>query len=81
MTYYRAHPLAQVILTGDFFQLPPVGKGKETKFAFESEKWSTVIKHTIMLTKVFRQADERTDAKSFWVSCMVLTILQSLPAC
>jgi ATP-dependent DNA helicase PIF1 len=52
----------KVIVTGDFFQLPPVTKGSEqVKFAFEAELWNESIKHTFNLTKVFRQHDEGTD--------------------
>jgi len=46
-------------VTGDFFQLPPVGKNDiATKFAFEAEAWTKVLKHTFNLTKVFRQSDQ-----------------------
>lgn len=48
----------QLIVTGDFFQLPPVSKGTLVKFAFEAETWNTVVKHTYNLTKVFRQSDQ-----------------------
>jgi len=48
----------QVILTGDFFQLPPVGKDKVAKFCFESSSWNRVIEQNVMLTHVFRQKDE-----------------------
>ncbi|THH11327.1 hypothetical protein EW145_g722 [Phellinidium pouzarii] len=49
----------QVIVTGDFFQLPPVMKGGNPKFAFEADLWGDTIKqHTYNLTKVFRQKDE-----------------------
>lgn len=47
----------QVIVTGDFFQLPPVAKGTEPKFAFEAEYWKKTVKKTFNLTKVFRQSD------------------------
>lgn len=47
----------QVIVTGDFFQLPPVNPNKVSKFAFEAKSWSTVVQRTVMLTKVFRQKD------------------------
>lgn len=43
----------QVILVGDFFQLPPVSIG-EPKFCFEAECWKDVHHHFI-LKQVFRQ--------------------------
>jgi ATP-dependent DNA helicase PIF1 len=48
----------QLIVTGDFFQLPPVAKGSATKFAFEADTWKQSVKHTFNLTKVFRQSDQ-----------------------
>jgi ATP-dependent DNA helicase PIF1 len=49
----------QLVVTGDFFQLPPVPdvKGREAKFTFDAGTWSTAIHHTIGLTEVFRQKD------------------------
>ena len=48
----------QLVVTGDFFQLPPVpDPGKVAKFAFEAGTWSTSIEHTIGLTQIFRQRD------------------------
>jgi ATP-dependent DNA helicase PIF1 len=50
----------QLVITGDFFQLPPVpdgGKQRESKFAFDAVTWSMSIDHTIGLTEVFRQRD------------------------
>jgi ATP-dependent DNA helicase PIF1 len=50
----------QLVITGDFFQLPPVPDGqqkREAKFAFDAATWSTSIDHTIGLTEVFRQKD------------------------
>lgn len=48
----------QLIITGDFFQLPPVpDSGKLAKFAFDANTWGTAIDHTIGLTEVFRQKD------------------------
>ncbi|KAF4462364.1 DNA repair and recombination pif1 mitochondrial [Fusarium albosuccineum] len=50
----------QLVITGDFFQLPPVpdhGAKRETKFAFDAATWTTSIDHTIGLTQVFRQRD------------------------
>jgi len=52
----------QVIFTGDFFQLPPVGTDGEPdteKFCFESPPWNFVFKpeNQIMLKTIFRQND------------------------
>ena len=48
----------QILLVGDFFQLPPVNKSDEvTKFAFESDAWKEVIKSSIELTEIQRQKD------------------------
>ena len=48
----------QLIITGDFFQLPPVpDPGKVSKFAFDAATWKTSVEHTIGLTQVFRQKD------------------------
>lgn len=54
----RAFGGIQLVVTGDFFQLPPVPDyGKVAKFAFDANTWSTTIEHTIGLTQVFRQRD------------------------
>lgn len=49
----------QLVITGDFFQLPPVPDrdSRDAKFAFDAATWSTSIDHTIGLTEVFRQKD------------------------
>ena len=48
----------QLVITGDFFQLPPVPDyGKAAKFSFDASTWTTSIEHTIGLTQVFRQKD------------------------
>lgn len=49
----------QLIITGDFLQLPPVpdGEQKESVFAFDASTWETSLDHTIGLTQVFRQKD------------------------
>jgi len=52
----------QVIFTGDFFQLPPVGNFGEPEteeFCFESDDWFSVFKleNHIQLKTVFRQSD------------------------
>lgn len=60
----------QVIVCGDFYQLPPVSKlqinpdGTEMKeqarFTFESEAWSTALSSSIILKEVFRQKGDQT---------------------
>eukprot|EP00586_Coscinodiscus_wailesii_P019392 CAMPEP_0172500930 /NCGR_PEP_ID=MMETSP1066-20121228/144210_1 /TAXON_ID=671091 /ORGANISM="Coscinodiscus wailesii, Strain CCMP2513" /LENGTH=651 /DNA_ID=CAMNT_0013275431 /DNA_START=541 /DNA_END=2496 /DNA_ORIENTATION=+ len=44
----------QVVLCGDFFQLPPVSL-KSGGFAFEAECWSRVVQCSILLKQIFRQ--------------------------
>jgi hypothetical protein len=52
----------QLVITGDFFQLPPVpdAEGPGTKFAFEACSWPRSVQHTVLLTEVFRQKDPGT---------------------
>lgn len=48
----------QLVVTGDFFQLPPVPeKDRCAKFSFDAVTWNTCIEHTVLLTHVFRQKD------------------------
>jgi ATP-dependent DNA helicase PIF1 len=48
----------QLVVTGDFFQLPPVPeKDRIAKFSFDAATWNTCIEHTVLLTHVFRQKD------------------------
>ena len=48
----------QLVITGDFFQLPPVPEyGRISKFSFDAGTWNTSVEHTIGLTQVFRQKD------------------------
>jgi len=44
----------QLLLVGDFCQLPPV---KQLTFAFESDRWTTIVPKVIELTLVQRQKD------------------------
>lgn len=53
----------QLIFSGDFYQLPPVGNNDEPdtqRFCFESEHWNDVFHPTnqIEFKKIFRQQDE-----------------------
>ena len=49
----------QVVLFGDFFQLPPVGRagGPARRFCFETEAWRRVVRRTFVLRRVYRQRD------------------------
>ncbi len=48
----------QLILFGDFLQLPPVSKiSQETFFCFESEAWQEADIEMIVLKDIFRQSD------------------------
>jgi ATP-dependent DNA helicase PIF1 len=48
----------QVVLIGDFFQLPPVKIELGAKYCFESPLWDKLNLATINLTKVYRQSDK-----------------------
>ena len=51
----------QVLFTGDFYQLPPVGDDSEPdtcKFCFESPLWDRVFTNQIQLKEIFRQTDD-----------------------
>jgi len=46
----------QLVIAGDFFQLPPVTKGR-VSFAFNASSWAECIPKPVNLTQVFRQKD------------------------
>lgn len=49
----------QLILSGDFLQLPPVSKRNEIKkYCFEAKCWNKLIDVTMQLTIVQRQNDK-----------------------
>ena len=49
----------QLVLVGDFHQLPPVNRGGQTApFAFKSSCWGSLINKTVELTLIQRQKDE-----------------------
>lgn len=55
----------QLVLCGDFFQLPPVGVGSgRNGYAFESRVWQDVfgghMNNMVILEKVYRQANDDT---------------------
>ncbi|RUM69976.1 MAG: helicase [Sulfurovum sp.] len=50
----------QVIISGDFFQLPPVSKEpKDKRFAWQSPSWKALELQTCYLEEKFRQDDNR----------------------
>ena len=50
----------QVILSGDFFQLPPISKNNDgKKFAWQSASWKELELQTCYLTKKYRQDDDK----------------------
>ena len=49
----------QLVVCGDFFQLPPVELSKDG-FAFEAKCWSEVITCSVLLKQVFRQQGDVT---------------------
>ena len=60
---YKPFGGIQLIFSGDFFQLPPVGDKDDPdtqRFCFESEDWNTIFHPSsqIQLIKIFRQTDE-----------------------
>jgi len=46
----------QLVLCGDFFQLPPVSL--LSGFAFEAKCWNENIKKSVLLTHVYRQGGD-----------------------
>jgi ATP-dependent DNA helicase PIF1 len=72
----------QLVVTGDFFQLPPVPEnGKEAKFAFDAATWSTSIGHTIGLTQVFRQKDPGRCPSPCWCRSQANPLAKSSHTC
>lgn len=46
----------QIVMSGDFYQLPPVKSN--SKFCFESDKFDQLFHNKIILDSIFRQKDE-----------------------
>ncbi|RNF20298.1 PIF1 helicase-like protein [Trypanosoma cruzi] len=65
----------QLVLAGDFLQLPPVVKhsGQDPRFCFESEAWCRVNPRVCILSQRFRQNDEGFFRMLNEIRCGVLT--------
>lgn len=51
----------QLVLCGDFFQLPPIGIGRgTTRFCFEARTWDTSVDESIVLKQVRRRCSIAT---------------------
>ena len=48
----------QIVLVGDFFQLPPVMRDTRVPYAFESEAWGRAGLQVCYLTEQYRQEDD-----------------------
>lgn len=48
----------QVILVGDFFQLPPISRGESVPFAFQARAWKDMKPLVCYLTEQHRQSDD-----------------------
>jgi ATP-dependent DNA helicase PIF1 len=57
--YLRPFGGMQVIFIGDFYQLPPVSRGEDTQFCFESALWGQTfaLENHIHLKTLYRQKD------------------------
>lgn len=55
---YKPFGGMQIVFVGDFFQLPPVSKGKKPRLAFESQSWQHADLKVCYLTEQHRQADK-----------------------
>jgi ATP-dependent DNA helicase PIF1 len=49
----------QVVLVGDFFQLPPISRGAAAPFAFQSQSWEKLRPIMCYLTEQHRQEDAK----------------------
>jgi ATP-dependent DNA helicase PIF1 len=47
----------QLIVVGDFMQLPPVGAPPEAPFCFQTKAWGLCLTKMVRLTQIYRQTD------------------------
>ncbi len=72
----------QVVLSGDFFQLPPVGREEKIEFATHSSAWDQLNLKVCYLTEQWRQSDTKylrilKDIRSASVGAETRKILKS----
>jgi ATP-dependent DNA helicase PIF1 len=73
----------QIVLVGDFYQLPPIARLEEgLQFAFQANVWSRAITRTCELTTILRQREPAfhkilTEARAGTLSAESLAILES----
>ncbi|GIQ88621.1 DNA helicase, partial [Kipferlia bialata] len=48
----------QLVLTGDFLQLPPVNKKEKPRYCFQADMWEECAQNTVLLTQILRQKDQ-----------------------
>ena len=68
----------QVVLVGDFFQLPPVSRGSDIEFAFEHPAWRTFRLAICVLTVQYRQKSEATLDSPYSLGDPLLQILNEI---
>jgi len=71
----------QIVLVGDFYQLPPVARDEGLQFAFQAAVWPRAITRTYELTQILRQRDPAfhtilTEARRGTLSDESLAVLQ-----
>jgi ATP-dependent DNA helicase PIF1 len=68
----------QVVLVGDFFQLPPVSRGSDVDFAFEDPVWRTFRLAICVLDVQYRQVASSLHEKEEWNIDPLLKILNEI---
>jgi len=68
----------QVVLVGDFFQLPPVSRGMDIEFAFENSAWRTFRLAICVLTVQYRQVGEKIGDELYSPEDPLLQILNEI---
>ena len=53
-----------VVLVGDFFQLPPISRGREVTFAYTSNTWRDLNPLVCYITEQYRQDEPSSDSLS-----------------